>query len=78
MHHFADDTNLLYNSKSLKDINKKVNFELKNIVHWLRANKISLNTSTTDLILFKSEKKTKTKKPKHFNFRISEQKIKIA
>ena len=36
IHHFADDTNLLYSSKSLKDI--KVNFELKNIVHWLRAN----------------------------------------
>ena len=31
IHHFADDTNLLYSSKSLKHI--KVNFELKNIVH---------------------------------------------
>ena len=30
---FADDTNLLYSSIFLKDINKKVNFELKNIVH---------------------------------------------
>ena len=26
IHHFADDTNLLYSSKSLKDINQKVNF----------------------------------------------------
>ena len=43
--HFVDDTNLLYSSKSLKDINQKINFELKNIVHWLRANKISLNTN---------------------------------
>ena len=40
IHHFANDTNLLYSSKSLKDINQKINFELKNIVHWLRANKI--------------------------------------
>ena len=44
IHQFADNTNLLYSSKSLKDINKKVNFELKNIVHWLKANKVSLNT----------------------------------
>ena len=33
IHHFVDDTNLLYSSKSLKDINQKINFELKNIVH---------------------------------------------
>ena len=28
IHHFADDTNLLYASSSLKDINKKINFDL--------------------------------------------------
>ena len=28
IHHFADDTILLYSSKSLKDINKKINFDL--------------------------------------------------
>ena len=60
--HFADDTNLLYSSKSLKDI------------HWLRANKVSLNTSKTDLILFRSKRKQITK---YLNFRISGQKIKI-
>ena len=74
IHPIADDTNLLYSSKSLKDINKKVNFELKNIVHWLRANKISLNTSKTDLILFRSKRKQITK---HLNFRISGQKIRL-
>ena len=41
IHHFADDTNTLYTSKSLKDINRKVNYNLKQIVEWLRANKIS-------------------------------------
>ena len=30
IHHFADDTNLLYASSSLKDINKKINFDLSN------------------------------------------------
>ena len=43
MHHFADDTNLSYSSNSMKKINKFVNHDLKIIVHWLRANRISLN-----------------------------------
>ena len=30
IHHFADDANLLYASSSLKDINKKINFDLSN------------------------------------------------
>ena len=55
---FADDTNLLYSSKSLEDINKKINFEVKNIVNWLRANiYVFFNTSKTDLILFRSKRK---------------------
>ena len=37
IHHFESDTNLLYSSKSLKNINQKINFELKNIGHWLRS-----------------------------------------
>ena len=44
VHHFADDTNILYVSSSLKDI-KKINHDLSNLVQWLRANKISLNVS---------------------------------
>ena len=30
IHHFADETNLLHASSSLKDINKKINFDLSN------------------------------------------------
>ena len=32
IHYFADDTNLLYTSSSLKDINKTINFDLLNLV----------------------------------------------
>ena len=53
---FADDENLFYSSNSLKDIEKKVNFDLKNIVQWLRANKISLNTDKTEIILLRAKK----------------------
>ena len=48
IHHFADGTNLLYASKSIKDINRKVNFGLKNIIHLLRV-----NADKTQLILFR-------------------------
>ena len=43
--HFADDTNLLYVSSSLENINKKINFDLSNLVQWLRANKIAINVN---------------------------------
>ena len=43
INHFADDTSLLYASSSLKDINKKINFDLSNLVQWLGVNKIALN-----------------------------------
>ena len=57
MHHFADDTNLLYGHKSIKKINQITNFEIKKIVHWLRANKISLNSSKTEIIISNLRKK---------------------
>ena len=71
-YHFADDTNLLLISNSLKKLNKHINHDLSNLVHWLRANKISLNTKKTELILFKSKNANLTK---HLNFRVSGQKI---
>ena len=56
-HHFADDTNVLYLGKSIKKLNKLVNFDLKNLVYWLSANKISLKIKKTKLVIFKSKRK---------------------
>ena len=56
IHYFADDTNLLYSSKSLKDINQKINFVLKNIAALVRTIKISLNTKKTETVPFRSQK----------------------
>ena len=72
--HFADDTNILYRDKSLRKINQRINFDLKNIVKWLRANRIALNTNKTEIVLFRSPRKIVTRK---MNFGISGQKIKI-
>ena len=37
VHHFADDTNLLCRSNSIKKLNKLVNAVLKHLVNWLNA-----------------------------------------
>ena len=55
--HFADDTNILYANKSLRKINQRINFDFKNIVHWLRANRIALNASKSKVVVFRSPKK---------------------
>lgn len=53
IHHFADDTNLLFSGKKLSTIEAIVNYELKLLVNWLNCNKLSLNVSKTELIIFK-------------------------
>ena len=57
VHHLADDTNLLHISKSIKKLNKFINFDLKNLSNWLNANKISLYLIKTELITFKPRMK---------------------
>ena len=55
--HFADDTNLLINNNSLKQLKKHLNSDLHQLVNWLKANKISLNCSKTKLIIFRHPNK---------------------
>ena len=57
VHHFADYTNLLFLSNSIKKPNKLVNTDLRHLVNWLNANKISLNVKKTDMVIFKSNQK---------------------
>ena len=57
VHHFADDTNLLFLTNSIRKLNKLINTDLKNLSNWLNANKISLNVKKTETIIFKSRRK---------------------
>jgi len=57
VHHFADDTNLLVVGKDITKIQKQINIDLKSLCTWLRANKISLNASKTELIIFRDPRK---------------------
>ena len=52
--HFADDTFIIFHSKKPKTIETIVNTELKEVVKWLRLNKLSLNAAKTELIFFRS------------------------
>ena len=64
---FADDTNSLIKNKSLKQLQKHLNLDLRNLCNWLKANKISLNASKTELLIFRHPNK-------HINYNL---KIKI-
>ena len=62
VHQFADNTNLLFVEKSLKQLNKKVNRDLKLTVEWVRAKKLlSLNANKTKIIMFTPRNKTISK-----------------
>ena len=52
-----DDTNLFHINKSVKNLNKLVNRDMKQLNNWLSANKISLNLEKSELVIFKSPRK---------------------
>ena len=72
IHHFADNTNILFSNKSLKKIHKYINHDLTQIAQWLKANRISLRSNETEIILFRPKNKKTSKK---LNFRVSDQKL---
>ena len=55
--HFADDTNLLIKNNSPKQLQKRLNLDLRFLCNWLKANRISLNASKTELIISKHPNK---------------------
>ena len=52
-YHFADDTNLLYFCKHIKELRKTVNTDLKLLYDWLCANRLSLNAKKTEFLVFR-------------------------
>ena len=49
---FADDTNIFFESPNLHEIEKTVNKELKKLNMWLNANRLALNVSKTNFVIF--------------------------
>ena len=57
MHHFADDTNLIYLSKSIKKLNKLVNYDLKICYIGSMQTKFHLMLKKMEPAIFKSKRK---------------------
>ena len=51
-YHFADDTNILLSNEPLESLAKKMNHDLKNLLQWLKDDKLSWNVKKTELIIF--------------------------
>ena len=49
---FADDTNLLYAEKDLKKLEIIFNEELLKLSEWLNSNKLSLNPTKSNFVIF--------------------------
>ena len=54
---FADDTTCLFDAPSLEDLFTSVNNELSNLSHWFTANKLCINISKTNFIIFMTKQK---------------------
>ena len=54
---FADDTNIYFESDDLKQIERTVNKELKKLHEWLCLNRLSLNISKTNFVIFHDKRK---------------------
>ena len=50
---FADDTNLSYADKNLKSLEETVNNELVKVSDWLNANKLTLNATKSNFVIFR-------------------------
>ena len=62
---FADDTNIFYKNTSLNQLLTITNNELKklSVCNWFKANKLSLNISKTNYMLFSNRKNIMNRRP---------------
>ena len=73
IHHFADDTNL-FPAEKLGTIESVVNHELKLLSQWFQSNKLSLNETKAELIIFRFQRKNLPREP---DIRINNYKLKL-
>ena len=64
---FADDTNIYFEAKDLKTLQKIMNRKLRHAKKWLDANKLALNIDKTNFVVFHSPAKKLTE-PITLNF----------
>ena len=52
---FADDTTVYYSSRNITNIFHKINNDLNSLEDWFMANKLSLNISKTNYMVFPAQ-----------------------
>ena len=57
---FADDTTIYTNSNNLKTLYDHINFDLNALDLWFKTNKLSLNVSKTNYMLFTNNSRSRT------------------
>ena len=62
VHHFADDTNLLFSHKNPKTLRKRVNDDLALLFDWLCANRLSLNVGKTEFVIFRPKRSKRSER----------------
>ena len=70
---FADDTNLFYSHDNVSSLMSLINSELSMLSEWFQANKLSVNISKTNYILFLNQ--DKKKQIFDFNLKINDKEI---
>ena len=58
---YADDTHLSYAGNCVDNLQLFLNQDLKNVLSWLRANKLTLNMTKTELMLIGSRQRLSTR-----------------
>ena len=54
---FADDTNSYYESDNLRNLERTINNDLKQLSLWLKVNRLSLNIEKTNFVIFHSSQR---------------------
>ena len=54
-YHFADNTNITLSDSSPKTLTQRMNYDLRKLSMWLRANKLSLHTEKAKLVVFRRQ-----------------------
>ena len=57
---YADDAQLTYASDNIYNIQASLNEDNENVHDWLRANKLALNTTKTEVMLIGSRQRLST------------------
>ena len=51
VYHFADDTNITLSDSLHETLAKRINYDVRKLSMWIRANKLSLNVEKTELVV---------------------------